>query len=198
MSDWPSIKFSCSSCGRHLAANAADAGFAIDCPECGTNLIIPPVNQATTKATSAANPSDNQPSKKQYSETNLESDAVDTGNSIARPQCIAETAISIQKSVSKPTVTPAAEQSANKPMVAIALNRKQFVLVCVVLITLLCAASLGVLNLIRASHNKAELPKSKSESSGVSEYAQKLAPPRLIVGRDRVYRRRIECVCGSC
>jgi transposase len=24
------------------------------------------------------------------------------------------------------------------------------------------------------------------------------APPRLIVGRDRVYRRRIECVCGSC
>jgi len=72
MSDWPDIKFSCSNCGRHLAVDAASAGFAIDCPECGTNLIIPAFNQATAKATSAANPSDNQPPKKQYSETKAE------------------------------------------------------------------------------------------------------------------------------
>jgi hypothetical protein len=110
----------------------------------------------------------------------LEFDAVDAGSSVACPHCGAETVLSLQKSVSKPTVTSVAEQSANKPMIVIALNRIQFAAVCVVLVVLLCFASLGIINLLSASHNKSELPNSKSESPSMSGNVQKPEPPAYI------------------
>ena len=66
------IKFSCSRCSRHLAADASNAGQPVNCPECGNSLIIPTANQTPHNTDSAANTTSSEPVLKQYSETKSE------------------------------------------------------------------------------------------------------------------------------